>query len=120
MNNDYLPALDKFIPHLDHAKRYATLSNARELLEAIRSRILDGIGNDDKLASVDFCDVSAGYIQVHAVHVDEKGYAHFHLPLKYDLSNADQLVSDFVATWKKQREVSYSTFYREGERWGWD
>lgn len=106
--SDYLTSTDRYP------------ANYLELTEGIKETIQLAIGDDPKFGSVSLCDVSAGYIQLNVIHADDPGHVHYHTKLAYDFGNAEQATADAIALWDDQRKVSHSSFYREGERYGWD
>ena len=75
------------------------------------------------LHSLDFSDVSAGGIQVGGVHEYNPGYIMMHRTIKYDWSNINEVIRDFVKSWNEFMEEDVAAFKRftdDGEKYGWD
>lgn len=74
---------------------------------------------------VDFCDVSAGGIQIRGHRKQVKGYTYGRQPtIKYDFSNKKDVVVEFVEMRYNNDEdkkiVCENEMIRQGEKWGWD
>lgn len=74
---------------------------------------------------IDFCDVSANGIQIRGHHKEIKGYTFGEQPtIKYDFSNVEDAIEEFVDMWKKCDNSSYliklKNFIAFGEKYGWD
>jgi len=70
---------------------------------------------------IDFCDVSASGIQIRGHHKKIKGYTYGKQPtIKYDFSNKDEIVMEFVSMWYKHdkpSEISRElSFIADGEK----
>lgn len=81
---------------------------------------LEGTGID----CVDFCDVSAGSIQVRLFHKDVPGYSYADVNLSYDWDNIEEVVQDAIEAFKRldnpEHLSSYKRFIADGEKYGWD
>lgn len=91
----------------------------------IESEINKQLANFEGFDGIDFCDVSAGGIQIRGHHKEVKGYTYGdQITLKYDLSNSEEAIELFVEMWKEQDTPKnlkeYKDFIAAGERWGWD
>lgn len=74
---------------------------------------------------IDFCDVSAGGIQIRGHHKQVMGYTYGGQPtIKYDFSNYQQCIEEFVDMWKSLDSPdsvdSYNEFIDSGDKYGWD
>ena len=73
---------------------------------------------------LDFCDVSAGAIQVRLFHKEISGYCYIYTNLKYDWSNIEEVINDAVNEFKRcdtsEHLKSYKKFIADGEKYGWD
>lgn len=83
---------------------------------------LDGFPH---FAGIDFCDVSAGGIQIRGHHAQIKGYTYGNqITIDYDFNNYIECIDRFVEMWKEQDKPekvrAYKSFIADGERWGWD
>lgn len=56
----------------------------------------------ENFQGIDFCDVSAGGIQIRGHHKQIKGYTYGSQPtIKYDFSNVEEVISEFIDMWRK-------------------
>lgn len=79
----------------------------------------------ENFQGIDFCDVSAGGIQIRGHHKQIKGYTYGSQPtIKYDFSNVEEAISEFIDMWRKAdrpHEIAEEQrFIRSGEKYGWD
>lgn len=91
----------------------------------IESEIKEQLSNFDNFNGIDFCDVSAGGIQIRGHHKDVKGYTYGdQVTIKYDFSNYENAIDKFVDIWKKtdvaENLKGYKRFLADGARWGCD
>lgn len=79
----------------------------------------------ENFLGIDFCNVSAGGIQIRGHHKNITGYTYGEQPtIKYDFSNIKEVISEFVNMWFDydcdeyiSREKDFIAF---GEKYGWD
>jgi len=101
------------------------LNHANDLLD-IQGKIYDQLADCENFVGVDFCDVHAGGIQVRGHHKLVKNYSYpsAQPTIKYDFSNKDEVVSEFVTGWKnadnKDDVDSFLRFVAANEKYGWD
>lgn len=74
---------------------------------------------------IDFCDVSAGGIQIRGHHSKIKGYTYGTQPtIKYDFSNYEECIKEFVLMWWEHDNDNYilkeKEFISFGEKYDWD
>lgn len=91
----------------------------------IESAINKGLEDYENFESIDFCDVSAGGIQIRGRHKLIKNYTYGNQPtIKYDFSNFKECIKDFLEDWKAKDNPeyvkNYQGFLREGERYNWN
>ena len=91
----------------------------------IRTSIAAQLADYPNFVGVDFCDVTAGGIQIRGHHKEVTSYTYGkQVTVKYDLSNAQEVAQQFVTMWKEQDTdthlAGYKGFLTEGKRWGWD
>jgi len=96
----------------------------QELLH-IEKTITEGLKNYPNFTGIDFCDVSAGGIQIRGHHNQINGYTYGDQPtIKYDFSNIEECIQEFIEMWKERdmpEEVcEFKKFIRDGEKYGWD
>lgn len=108
-------------PFLNEDKLVTNLNELVQIEKEINHR-LDGYPN---FAGIDFCDVSAGGIQIRGFHSHVKRYTYgSQITIKYDFSNYKECIDEFVDMWKSQdkpEKVSgYQSFIADGEKYGWD
>ncbi|UNY48727.1 hypothetical protein P9294_gp012 [Bacillus phage FADO] len=94
-------------------------------LMAVEFSIDRALSDYPNFDGIDFCDVSAGGIQIRGHHKEIKGYTYGGQPtIKYDFSNYVDCVSEFVEMWKEldtpSRVKSHQEFLADGEKYGWD
>lgn len=105
--------------------RQDTLDKYKDKMLYVQNKIADLLSDCENFDGVDFCDVHAGGIQVRGFHKLVKGYSYGYQPtIEYDFSNVNEVVEDFVDTWKyedvPQKVDSYLNFLHDGEKCGWD
>lgn len=91
----------------------------------IETKINEKLADFENFDGIDFCDVRAGGIQIRGFHKEIKGYTYGdQITIKYDFSNYEKVVDEFVNMWKNQdtpeKVKDYKDFIAAGERWGWD
>lgn len=111
----------KYKPFLKEEKLTKNLSELQYIENEINNRLSDYIN----FKGIDFCDVSAGGIQIRGHHKEIKGYTYGNQPtIDYDFSNCEEVIDQFVDMWKEldtpERVESQKRFIADGERWGWD
>lgn len=79
----------------------------------------------ENFLGIDFCDVSAGGIQIRGHHKDITGYTYGQQPtIKYDFSNIKEAISQFVNMWFEYDCDEYISREKDiiafGEKYGWD
>lgn len=75
------------------------------------------------LHSLDISDVSAGGIQIGGTHNANPGYIILHKTVKYDFSNIDKAVKEFMSDWNSFADneiAAFKKFTEDGEKYGWD
>lgn len=100
------------------------LEKHKEDFERIRQRITEALKDYENFDGVNFVDVNARGIQVNGLH-KKTGRYYFHtVTIKYDFSNVDEAIEDFVNGWKHYDNPSYISdflqFLEWGEKYGWD
>lgn len=89
----------------------------------INSKIMEGL-KDNNIKNIDFCDVSAGSIQIRLFHKDIGGYSCGSVDLSYDWDNIEEVIEQAIAVFKNfdtpERIKSYKNFIADGEKYGWD
>lgn len=89
-------------------------------LEAISDYLLR---NCREIHSISFSDVGANGIQVGGVHNFNPGYLYMIKTIKYDFSNINEIVKEFVKDWNKstlEQIENFKRFTKDGEKYGWD
>lgn len=102
-----------------------TLERYKQDLLKIENDINKLLKGFENFKGIDFCDVSAGGIQIRGHHKQIKGYSYGDQPtIKYDFSNKDDIVIDFVNMWYKNDKAEAIrkelAFIAAGEKYGWD
>ena len=111
----------RYIPYLSHKcikEHFKELKDTEEMID----KLLSGFENYN---GIDFCDVTAGGIQVRLHHKEIKGYTYGNqITIKYDFSNIEdvplQVVKAFIGADKPSLIAKEKAFIREGEKYGWD
>lgn len=96
-----------------------------EELMFIQNDIHKKLKGYENFLGIDFCNVSAGGIQIRGHHKNITGYTYGEQPtIKYDFSNIKEVISEFVNMWFDydcdeyiSREKDFIAF---GEKYGWD
>lgn len=101
------------------------LEEHKEQLMYIEKEINNQLLYFENFQGIDFCDVSAGGIQIRGHHKKIKGYTYGSQPtIKYDFSNVEQVIYEFVEMWKERDNPTSVnknlSFIRWGEKYGWD
>ncbi|MCL1696329.1 hypothetical protein [Lysinibacillus sp. BPa_S21] len=114
----------KLFKHQPFLKEELLSSNLNKLLE-IEKSITNQLLEYPNFDGVDFCDVSAGGIQIRGHHKEINGYTYGNQPtIKYDFSNYKECISDFIEMWKHQDNEesvnSQKKFIEQGKKYGWD
>lgn len=111
----------RYMPYLSHK---CIEEHFSELLkcENFINKLLDNFENYE---GIDFCDVSAGGIQVRIHHKQIKGYTYGHQhTIKYDFSNIEDIpilvASEFIKIDKPEYISAELKFIKDGEKYGWD
>lgn len=107
-----------------YVKQQTLIEHKDDLLK-IEKQINDGLKDYPNFLGIDFCDVSAGGIQIRGHHKAIKGYSYGSQPtIKYDFSNKDEVAQDFIEMWKSEDTPSkvrhFQNFIEMGEKYGWD
>ena len=107
-----------------YVKKY-TLDKYKDKMLYIQNEINKRLIDYKDFDGIDFCDVCAGGIQIRGHHKKIIGYIYGNQPtIKYDFSNVEEVICEFVEMWKRQdnpKDVeSYLNFLRVGEDYGWD
>ena len=105
--------------------RQDILDKYKDKMLYVQNKIADLLSDYENFDGVDFCDVHAGGIQVRGFHKLVNGYSYENQPtIEYDFRNVNEVIEEFVDTWKffdtPQKVDSYLNFIREGQKWGWD
>ena len=99
-------------------------AHKRDLIN-IQKSIYNKLKDYNNFDGIDFMDVSAGGIQIRGHHKQITGYAYGdQITIKYDFSNKDEVITQFVNMWKSQdtteNVINYQNFLLQGEKYGWD
>jgi hypothetical protein len=91
----------------------------------IENAINEALKEYPNFVGIDFCDVSAGGIQIRGHHKDVQRYCYGdQVTIKYDFSNIDEAITAFVQMWRRkdtpEQAQDYKDFLADGERHGWD
>ncbi len=104
---------------------YDLLAHKKDFMH-IQKKIHEELSDYPNFIGIDFTDVNAdGGIQVRGRHKSINGYTFGKQPtINYDFSNIDDVIEDFVSSWKKadnQEYVdSFNRFLEMGQKYGWD
>lgn len=100
------------------------LEKHKEDFERIRQRITEALKEYENFDSVDFVDVNANGIQISGKHKKTGNYYFLTVTIKYDFSNVDEAIEEFVNGWKEfdnPRHISdFLWFLEMGRKYGWD
>lgn len=91
----------------------------------IEREIRKGLKKYHTFKGIDFFDNHKDGIVISGHHLKVDGYVYGkQIILKYDFSNKDTVVKEFVEMWKKfdtpQRVKEYKSFIKDGKKYGWD
>jgi hypothetical protein len=105
-----------------HPEKYP--KGYEEILEYIRKSICEKLKDHPNFEGLDFMDVSGGVIDIRGFHKEVKGYAYTsYNGLKYDFSNAEESIEEFIRAWKNQDNegtlMFIKNFINDGKKWGW-
>lgn len=101
------------------------LTDNLDKLIYIESQIENELNEYENFKGIDFCDVSAGGIQIRGHHKEISGYTYGSQPtIKYDFSNYLDCIKQFIEMWKEhdapEKVKSQQRFIADGEKYGWD
>lgn len=96
-----------------------------EELMFIQNDIHKKLKGYENFLGIDFCNVSAGGIQIRGHHKNITGYTYGEQPtIKYDFSNIKEAISEFVNMWFEYDFDEYISREKDiiafGEKYGWD
>lgn len=116
------PYLSEFL-HKPYLKDEIVINNFESLLH-IQLEITSKLKNYPGFKGIQFCDVSAGGIQIRGFHEEIKGYSYGEQPkINYDFSNVEEVIEEFVQMWKamdnKKAIEAKKRFIEDGETYGW-
>ena len=102
-----------------------TLEKHKDEMVEIEKLIKEGLKNYSNFLGIDFCDVNCNGIQIRGHHKEITSHAFGVQPtLKYDFTNKDEVIHDFIEMWKindvPEEVESYKRFLRFGNKYGWD
>lgn len=105
--------------------RVELLEKCKNTLVKIEQSINKLLSEYENFQGIDFCDVSAGGIQIRGHHAQIKGYTYGRqLTIQYDMSNSLDMVAEFVEMWRAvdtpEKIASEKLYIFEGEKYGWD
>lgn len=91
----------------------------------IQNEIHKRLAGYENFNGIDFCAVGVLGIQIRGHHKKVDGYSYGqHITIKYDFSNVEQCIDEFVEMWKEsdtpEKVESMIRFIEQGEKWGWD
>ena len=91
----------------------------------IRTAIAEALKDYPNFIGVDFSDVHAGGIQIGGLHKEITGFYYASMPtIKYNFSNIDEAVKEFVDGWKTadnpESVGNFKRFLELGSMYGWD
>jgi hypothetical protein len=106
-----------------HSKRYPF--GFEDTLFRVRRFIMQELEQYPNFEGVDFCDVSAGGIQIRGHHKEVVGYSYGpQTTIRYDFINAMEAANQFVEGWKQHDEPvkvsGFNDFLNDGNTYGWD
>ena len=102
-----------------------TLEKYKDKMLHIENTINKYLKGFENFQGIDFCNVSAGGIQIRGHHKEIKGYTYGQQPtIEYDFSNADDVIWEFLKMWGEvdnpQAISREKAFIADGEKYGWD
>ena len=90
----------------------------------IRKRIMEALKDYKNFNGVDFVDVNAGGIQINGRHKKTGHYYYILSTIRYDFSNVDEAIDEFVNAWKEydtpKRIRDFTDFIETCQKYGWD
>lgn len=90
----------------------------------IRKRITEALKDCENFDGIDFIDVNAGGIQISGIHKEASNYYYVITTIRYDFSNVDEAVDEFISTWKEcdtpKRIRDFTDFIETCQKYGWD
>ena len=103
----------------------STIDEHMDELLRIQDTIIEKLKDYPNFYGMDFTDVNAGGIQIRGHHRNINGYSYGDQPtLKYDFSNIDECIEDFVEGWKRcdnpKDFITFKRFIEDGQKYGWD
>lgn len=100
-----------------------SLRRKKDLI-AVQNAISLRLRNNINFDHIKFVDVSAGGISVSGIHKQVNNYYFVTTKLKYDFSNMEECVNEFVDKWKEKDNdknvADMNDFIRRNEKYGWD
>jgi len=108
-----------------HFLKPDVLSEHQNDFDYIEESICTQLSEYENFDGIDFCDVGANGIQIRGFHKKVGDYTYGDQPtIKYDFSNIEEVITEFVEMWKAQDNPaklnSYLSFIYWGEKYGWD
>ncbi len=105
--------------------RLETLEKYKNKMLYIENTINKYLAGFENFEGIDFCDVSAGGIQIRGHCKPIKGYTYGNQPtIKYDFSNVEDVIWEFIKMWgiidNPESIRKEQSFIREGEKYGWN
>lgn len=102
-----------------------TLEKYKDKMLYIENTINKYLKGFENFQGIDFCDVNARGIQIRGHHKEIKNYTYGQqLTIKYDFSNVDDVIWDFLKMWGEvdnpQAIKRERVFIADGEKYGWD
>ena len=102
-----------------------TLEKYKGEMVRIEKLINKGLKDYPNFLGIDFCDVHANGIQVRGHHKEIEKYIYGMQPtIKYDFTNKNEVISDFIEMWKHEdtpEELKrIKEFLKSGEKYGWE
>lgn len=103
----------------------AIIEEHYDKLMYVQNEVNEKLKDQKGFDGIDFCDVSAGGVQIRGHHKEVNGYAYGEqITIKYDFSNYQEASDQFIDMWKAKDNPkaleNYKDFLAQGERWGWD
>lgn len=118
--NDLIKKFD-FIPFL----KINIIKKHFDTLMLIQNKIHEKLSNYENFQGIDFCDVSANGIQIRGHHKQIEKYTYGTQPtIKYDFSNIEKVIKEFVEMWQEndtpEKMSAYKRFIYFGEKYDWN
>ena len=91
----------------------------------IRTAITEALKDYPNFIGIHFSDIHAGGIQICGLHKEIVGFYYADSPtIKYDFSNIDEAVKEFIDGWKTadnpESVDNFKQFLELGSMYGWD